>query len=203
MAKQSRSVPVMQTVLDAVAERLMTGDESLIRIPEICEATGVNYGSVYHHFGSREGVIDAAYNMIFSTLVEEDMRIIRDATDNVVTLEEYVSVILPIIATMNSGPERTARRALRIRIVAAAMTRPELHVLIGATQSRLTEEWRRLIEMAQRREWLRDDISAGFLAVILQIIVFGRALDDISETPLEEADWGSSISALFVELSKR
>ncbi|HVA70411.1 MAG TPA: TetR/AcrR family transcriptional regulator [Acidimicrobiales bacterium] len=203
MAKQSRSVPVMQAVLDAVAERLMTGDELLIRIPEICEATGVNYGSVYHHFGSREGVIDAAYNMMFSKFVEEDMEIIREATDNVVTLEEYVSVILPIVAMMNSGPERTARRALRIRIVSAAMTRPELHTLISETQSRLTQEWRRLIEMAQKREWLRDDISAGFLAVMLQIIVFGRALDDISDTPVDEAEWGSSIATLFVELLKR
>ena len=50
MTKQSRSVPVMQAVLDAVAERLMAGDELLIRIPEICEATGVNYGSVTNHF---------------------------------------------------------------------------------------------------------------------------------------------------------
>jgi AcrR family transcriptional regulator len=203
MAKQSRSAPVMQAVLDAVAERLMAGDELLIRIPEICEATGVNYGSVYHHFGSREGVIDAAYNMIFSKLVEEDMTIIRQATDNVVTLEEYVSVILPIMATMNSGPDRMARRALRIRIVSAATTRPELHVLIGETQSRLTDEWRRLIEMAQQRQWLRDDVPANFLAVMLQIIVFGRALDDISDTPLEEAVWGSSLTALFADLLKR
>jgi AcrR family transcriptional regulator len=203
MAKQSRSVPVMQTVLDAVAERLMTADESLIRIPEICEATGVNYGSVYHHFGSREGVIDAAYNMIFSKLVEEDMVIIREATDTIVTLEEYIAAILPIVATMNSGPERTARRALRVRIVSAAMTRPELHTLIGETQSRLTEEWRGLIAMAQDRQWLRDDVPPTFLAAFLQIIVFGRALDDISDTPLEEEEWGSSIAALFVDLLKR
>jgi AcrR family transcriptional regulator len=202
MAKQSRSVPVMQTVLDAVAERLMTGDESLIRIPEICEATGVNYGSVYHHFGSREGVIDAAYNMIFSKLVEEDMVVIREATDTIVTLEEYVAAILPIVATMNSGPERTARRALRVRIVSAAITRPELHTLIGETQSRLTEEWRRLIALAQDRQWFRDDVSATFLAAFLQIIVFGRALDDISDTPLDEEVWGSSIVALFAELLK-
>lgn len=193
----------MQAVLDAVAERLMVGDELLIRIPEICEATGVNYGSVYHHFGSREGVIDAAYNMIFSKLVEEDMTIIREATDHVVTLEEYVAAILPIVATLNSGPERTARRALRIRIVSAALTRPELHTLIGETQSRLTDEWRRLIEMAQERQWLRDDVSASFLAVMLQIVVFGRTLDDISDTPLDEAEWGSSISRLFAELLKR
>lgn len=193
----------MQTVLDAVAERLMTADESLIRIPEICEATGVNYGSVYHHFGSREGVIDAAYNMIFSKLVEEDMVIIREATDTIVTLEEYIAAILPIVATMNSGPERTARRALRVRIVSAAMTRPELHTLIGETQSRLTEEWRGLIAMAQDRQWLRDDVPPTFLAAFLQIIVFGRALDDISDTPLEEEEWGSSIAALFVDLLKR
>ena len=193
----------MQTVLDAVAERLMTADESLIRIPEICEATGVNYGSVYHHFGSREGVIDAAYNMIFSKLVEEDMAIIREATDSVVTLEEYIAAILPIVATMNSGPERTARRALRVRIVSAAMTRPELHTLIGETQSRLTEEWRRLIFLAQDRQWLRDDVPATFLAAFLQIIVFGRALDDTSHTPLDEAEWGSSIAALFADLLKR
>src|SRR5665213_3603966 len=105
----------MHAVLEAVAERLVEADEVLIRIPEICEATGVNYGSVYHHFGSREGVIDAAYNMIFSKLVEEDLTIIREATDHVVTLEEYVSAILPIVASLNSGPERAARRALRIR----------------------------------------------------------------------------------------
>jgi AcrR family transcriptional regulator len=193
----------MQAVLDAVAERLMAGDELLIRIPEICEATGVNYGSVYHHFGSREGVIDAAYNMIFSRLVEEDMAIIRLATDNVVTLEEYVAAILPIVATMNSGPDRRARRALRIRIVSAATTRPELHALIGETQSLLTEEWRRMIEMAQQRQWLRDDVPASFLAVFLQVLIFGRALDDISDTPFDEAEWGSSISVLFVELLKR
>jgi hypothetical protein len=107
------------------------------------------------------------------------------------------------MATMNSGPDRMARRALRIRIVSAATTRPELHVLIGETQSRLTDEWRRLIEMAQQRQWLRDDVPANFLAVMLQIIVFGRALDDISDTPLEEAVWGSSLTALFADLLKR
>src|SRR5450755_2157590 len=73
VTKQSRSAPVMRTVLEAVIERLNDGDESLIRIPEICEATGVNYGSVYHHFGSRDGVIDAAYHQMFTKLAEEDI----------------------------------------------------------------------------------------------------------------------------------
>ena len=62
----------MQAVLDEVALRLSTTDESLIRIPDICEATGVNYGSVYHHFGSREELqvaVVRTYHEHFKNLV--------------------------------------------------------------------------------------------------------------------------------------
>ncbi len=203
MTKQSRSVPVMQAVLDAVAERLMTGDELLIRIPEICEATGVNYGSVYHHFGSREGVIDAAYDMIFSQLVEEDLAVFQGVVDSVETLDQYVEAMQPVVTTLSSGEQRQQRRAMRVRIVAAASTRPRLKELIGLTQSRLTSDLRRLIEFAQHRGWLRDDIAADALAVLFQILVFGRTLDDISADPIDEKDWESATGVLFVELLKR
>jgi AcrR family transcriptional regulator len=200
MAKQSRSAPVMQAVLEAVAERLMAGDEMLIRIPEICEATGVNYGSVYHHFGSREGVIDAAYDMLFTQLIDEDLIMFQQVNDTVQSLEEYISVMRPIVATLSSGPERKKRRALRMRIAAAASTRPELSKLIGASQSRLTSDLARLTEFAQQKEWLRDDVPAAFFAVLFQILIFGRSLDDISNDPIDESIWGSSLSTLFAEL---
>ena len=193
----------MQAVLDAVAERLLVGDELAIRIPEICDATGVNYGSVYHHFGSREGVIDAAYDMIFSRFVEEDLALFERVNDSVETLEEYVTVMQPIVATLSSGPARKKRRAMRIRIVAAAATRPRLKELIGETQARLTDELRRLTEMAQKKEWLRDDLPAEVFAVLFQILIFGRALDDVSRDPVDEELWEASIAVLFADLLKR
>ncbi|HVA53273.1 MAG TPA: TetR/AcrR family transcriptional regulator [Acidimicrobiales bacterium] len=203
MAKQSRSAPVMLAVLEAVAERLMTGDEMLIRIPEICEATGVNYGSVYHHFGSREGVIDAAYDMIFTQLVDEDLRMFQRVNETVQSLDEYISVMQPIVAALSSGPERQHRRALRMRIAAAASTRPDLSRLIGSSQARLTKDLARLTEFAQQRQWLRDDVPAAFFAVLFQILIFGRSLDDISNEPIDEGVWGSSLSVLFMELLKQ
>lgn len=193
----------MQAVLDAVAERLMAGDELLIRIPEICEATGVNYGSVYHHFGSREGVIDAAYNMIFSRLVEEDIRTFRQVNETVESLEEFIGVMQPIVSKLSSGPERKARRAMRIRIVAAASTRPNLRALIGETQARLNADIAQLTAFAQQKGWLRDDISARALSVLFQILVFGRALDDVSIDPIDEATWEASTGVLFLDLLKR
>jgi AcrR family transcriptional regulator len=193
MAKQNRSAPVMQAVLNAVGDRLMKGDESLIRIPEICEATGVNYGSVYHHFGSREGVIDAAYHQMFTTLAEEDLETLHSVSVSSQSFEEYLVAIQGLIGTFASSDVRRARRALRARIVAASMMRPELRVLIGATQSRLTNELRSIVEYGQEREWLNRDLSAHAVAVLIQVLLVGRTLDDVSTTPIDNSVWEASM----------
>ena len=193
MAKQNRSAPVMQAVLNAVGDRLMKGDESLIRIPEICEATGVNYGSVYHHFGSREGVIDAAYHQMFTTLAEEDLETLHSVSVSSQSFEEYLVAMQGLIGTFASSDVRRARRALRARIVAASMMRPELRVLIGATQSRLTNELQSIVEYGQEREWLNRDLSAHAVAVLIQVLLVGRTLDDVSTTPIDNSVWEASM----------
>ena len=200
MTKQSRSAPVMKAVLDAVAERLVVGDESLIRIPEICEATGVNYGSVYHHFGSREGVIDAAYNVIFHNLVEGDIAQLHAIGEASNSLEEYAEAMRPFVALMLTGEDRPRRRALRVRIVAAAETREELRAVIGRTQAHLTDELVRIVERGQNRGWLRGDLSARAIAVLVQAVIFGRTLDDISSDPINQFEWDHATYELFLNL---
>jgi AcrR family transcriptional regulator len=197
MAKQNRSAPVMQAVLEAVGERLMKADESLIRIPEICEATGVNYGSVYHHFGSREGVIDAAYHQMFTKLAEEDLATLQLVSVSSQTFEEYLVSMQALVGTFASSDERRARRALRARIVAASMMRPELRVLIGETQSRLTNELQSIVEYGQQREWLNRELSAHSVAVLIQVLLVGRTLDDVSTTPIDNAEWEASMAILL------
>ncbi len=187
----------MQAVLDAVGERLMKADESLIRIPEICEATGVNYGSVYHHFGSREGVIDAAYHQMFTKLAEEDLATLQLVSVSSQTFEEYLVAMQGLIGTFASSDVRRARRALRARIVAASMMRPELRELIGTTQSRLTNELQTIVEYGQQREWLNRELSAHAVAVLIQVLLVGRTLDDVSATPIDNAEWEASMAILL------
>jgi AcrR family transcriptional regulator len=200
MAKQSRSAPVMRMVLDAVCERLMMGDEMFIRIPDICETTGVNYGSVYHHFGSREGVIDAAYSLIFSRIVDEDIASLHRVNDSAETIEQYVDAIRPLLERISMGEEGVARRAITSRIVAAATTRRELRLLIGFDQARLTEELLRIAEYGQAKGWMRHDVSAQSIAMLMQAVVVGRTLDDISLIPLSDAEWDLTLVALFMEM---
>jgi AcrR family transcriptional regulator len=201
--KQSRSAPVMRAVLDAVVERLNDGDESLIRIPEICEATGVNYGSVYHHFGSRDGVIDAAYEMMFIEMANEDITTLRAISEQSTSLEEYMVAMQPLISRMAAQEDRRRRRAKRVRIVAAALTRPGLRELIGDAQAKVTNELVSVAQYGQDKGWLRSDVSAKSIAVLVQIVVFGRTLDDISAEPIDQGQWDLMVAALFNGLLAR
>jgi AcrR family transcriptional regulator len=190
----------MRIVLEAVAERLMEGDEILIRIPEICESTGVNYGSVYHHFGSREGVIDAAYSLIFSRIVEDDIVALLQVTESTTTFDEYVGAVSHVLERISIGPERLARRAIRSRIVAAALTRPELRVLISIDQARITKELLRIVNHGQRRGWMRRDVPSQSIVMLMQSVVLGRTMDDLAIVPLSDVEWEQMLVAIFMEM---
>lgn len=195
--KQSRSGPVMRAVLEAVAQRLRDGDETRLRIPEVCAATGVNYGSVYHHFGSREGVIDAAYEMMFGEIIDEDIASIHAAIDGSDDFATFLAAAGRILDSVSTGRERRISRSMRLRIVAASVTRPELREMIGATQARLTDELAQAVMTCQERGWIRRGLDPRAVAVLLQVVVFGRNLDDASAEPLEESTWSSTIFELF------
>jgi AcrR family transcriptional regulator len=200
MVKQSRSAPVMRSVLDAVSERLMDGDEMLIRIPEICETTGVNYGSVYHHFGSREGVIDAAYSLIFLRIVDEDIAALHEVNEVATSFQEYVDAIRPVLERISNGQDRVARRAIRSRIIAAATARPSLRLLIAKNQDRLTNELLRIVSYGQERGWIRRDVSSHTIAMLMQAVVLGRTIDDISLIPISDVEWEQTLITLFMEM---
>lgn len=184
-------------MLDETCRRLIDEDESLIRVPDICEATGVNYGSVYHHFGSREGLIDAAYHKMFYEYAEHDIEILRNITEGSETLTEFVAGMSGLAGTFSTGAARARRRALRIRIVAASLTRPELFEKISATQDQVTEALTKLVEHGQSRGWIRKDLTSQALSVMVQALLVGRILDDIAGAPVTPEEWEPVMFVLF------
>ncbi|MEN9660886.1 MAG: hypothetical protein RLZZ443_815, partial [Actinomycetota bacterium] len=52
---------------------MRTAGETAVRVQEISSETGVSIGSIYHHFGDREGLIRAAYVRQFTESVSADI----------------------------------------------------------------------------------------------------------------------------------
>ena len=188
----------MQAVIDAVAARLREGDESSIRIPDISEATGVNYGSVYHHFGSRENVIDEAYAKIFSDLALEDISLIRQALSaHVVTLSDFISGLRPLVDGYSLGGETRIRRMLRTRCIAASANRPNLELSIRRIQTLITNELVLLVERGQELGFVRRDLTARAVATLVQVMIYGRLIDDLSLQPLSEVELEFATASLM------
>jgi AcrR family transcriptional regulator len=202
MAKQGRSTPVIEAVIKAVEARLMTTDETLIRIPDICEETGVNYGSVYHHFGSREGVIDAAYINMFNEFMDEDIAFIRESIEEIKNSDDVMKVFAKFGEKVFMSEDRALRRMMRARIVAASFTRPQLKVSVGLSQNRVTNEISELFAILQDRGVIKEDLPAHSVAVTLQGFLLGRVLDDISINPLSNKEFSDAAAYLFLSLVK-
>jgi AcrR family transcriptional regulator len=192
--KQSRSAPVIAKAVEAVAERLLTEDEALIRIPEICESTGVNYGSVYHHFGSREGLIDAAYVFLFEKYAREDVDKLLEIAQKAQTREEFLAGMRGVMRASIGNSDRVQRRQIRIRILAAALVRPALQELVAETQDGVTDTLAEMVTIAQNNGWFRHDLDARAIAVMFQVVVLGRVLDDVSGHPVSEEQWGPVVA---------
>ena len=167
----------MKVVLDAVAERLLTGDELRIRIPEICEATGVNYGSVYHHFGSREGVIDAAYEALFCAYAEQEIE--RWVELSAATARESFDEHLRALLNPASHDATRVGRSMTARIVAAAETRPMLRDVVATTQARVSDACARALAHGQRRGWLRTDAPSVAMAGLVEAVAVRYGAQDL------------------------
>jgi AcrR family transcriptional regulator len=192
--KQSRSAPVIAKAVEAVAERLQTEDETLIRIPEICESTGVNYGSVYHHFGSREGLIDAAYMHLFERYAREDVDKLLETAQQASTRDDFLRGMREVMRASIANPDRAQRRQIRVRILAAALVRPALQELVAETQDLVTDTLTEMVTIGQTNGWFRNDLDARAVAVMFQVVVIGRVLDDVSGHPVSEEQWGPVVA---------
>jgi AcrR family transcriptional regulator len=179
-------------VLVEVGNRLVTQDEATIRIPEICEATGVNYGSFYHHFGSREVVIDAAYGYLLTSIVTAEIEMLN--LMNLVPAQGLVGLILDQIAfNYSESVVRSQNRRIRMRVFAAAVTRPMLAERVAQLQSELFEATVATVARAQASGAIHDDLSPRALTLFIQAMLFGRIMEDVIGQPVDPDEWSAFV----------
>jgi len=137
---------------------------------------------------------------LFSQFVDEDIATLRRVSRESRTQEGYLIAMSNLVGSFTAGADRAKHRALRTRIVAASLTRPELRLVIGRTQQRLTEELTEVVRFGQDAGWLRNDLSPHALAVAVQALTIGRTLDDVSATPITSEELEPLLSVLLLSM---
>jgi AcrR family transcriptional regulator len=167
--KQERSRKTVRAILDAAINEIETVGASGLRHQRVLDAAGVTQGSLYHHFGSRDGLIDAAYAEMYTSgidrAIEQAHVIIGEADLRFDPLGDFLELLF--------GSGGFEARRLQMAAIVAAQVRPSLQAVIANAKRRLTNEVAGIIERFQVRSIIDPNADSRQLAVLFQSCSLG------------------------------
>ncbi len=184
----ARSRPTRDRVLDVVLELLVVGGEGAVRIDDVRDRSGVSIGSIYHHFGDRDGLIVAAQVRRFARFAEAEVAALSDIVERSTTLRQFRRALRQL-ALHTASELRVAERWSRVAVLASSVGRPELAAEIRAIQTRLTDEFQAHVAQGQARGFFRSDVDARAVALFLESYSFGLVLNELDERAVTEQQW--------------
>ncbi len=174
-------------ILDAAITLIETEGESGVRVHQLARKAGRTMGAVYHHFESREGVIEAARALQFRGRVERDIAAIDEMLDRCREPKDFIEGLLEVLRASLS-PERRDFRWTRVDVVGCARARPRLAEILGTEQHRHTGLLADVLGRARERGLLRADVDVESLALLSQQLSFAFVLAEIDPGSRIDAD---------------
>lgn len=139
-------------ILDAAIEMIESGGEASIRVTQIAEKVGVTQPALYHHFKDRAALVTAAYVRWFERHLLLDIPP-SETIKTVVTRDDYVQRFRETIA-WGVTPGREYSRSVRVAVLGAAQTNPDLRAEINKINHALFESIANNIRVGQENGWL-------------------------------------------------
>ena len=162
--------------------------ESAVRIRAVADVAGVSYASLYHFFGDRQGLIDAAQSeryrrglMAFLDTLGGEIRASR-------TKDEFRATITRAAGLMWSS-EWAEHRWSRISSLASMPTRPHLAVSILDHQREYNVTIAAMLRDPQQRGWIRPDVDLEMLAAWALGVTNGRILVEMDPERADPEAW--------------
>jgi len=183
-----RARSTRERVVEVVARLLEDGGEDAVRVDEVRDRSGVSIGSIYHHFGDRNGLIVAAQVRRFARYAEAEIAALSEIVQRSSGIEQFRAV-LRTLTLATSSELRASERWSRLGVLASTVGRPELDREVRAIQTRLTDEFQAHVAQGQARGFFRSDLDARAVALFVEAYSLGLALNDLDEHPVSEEEW--------------
>ena len=135
--KQARAHSTIDAVLVAANKAIAQGGESAVRVQEISQTTKVSIGSIYHHFGDRDGLIRAAYVHTFRQTIQKDIDRVKRFMSRMTSAKEMAAHYDEMLSFLNHHFEQFPARD-RANTIGSTTGRPLLRDAIVAVQTELT-----------------------------------------------------------------
>ena len=177
-----------ERLLKATAAAIDKGGEGAVRIRDLTKSCNITAPSIYHFFGSREGLIDAAQAFRFSRGQRQLGDAFASAIHQCKNKTQFVELAHRFLATM-FALDRRAVRNTRLNVLGNAVNRPDLSKKLAQVQEESNVVVGEALLYAQSKGWVRDDFNTEMFAAWLVGMVNSRRLIEMNGNhPLGE-EW--------------
>ncbi|MEY4996933.1 MAG: hypothetical protein RLY59_337 [Actinomycetota bacterium] len=175
-------------LLAAAVEVIDNSGIKELRIRDIAARAGVKEPSVYHFFGSRDGLVEAAQAFRYTRGLLELTQVFDGKVRNCSNTEEFIAVIHDVTASIFSD-DRYSIRAVRADVLGSAMSRPRLKSAVAAAQRQSHELLCATLNFAQERGWVLPELDTMAFAVWYTGMVNGRLVYEIDPVQCSGQAW--------------
>ena len=196
-------VSTRQRLIDLALIELDKNGLSGFDLDDLLAKSKISKGSLYHHFGSKNGLIIAAEVHLLLATYEQGNRLLRLLVENSKNADEFASHMELMVRTATNDESQESRRR-RLRAIALAQNNPTLAEKIRINQIEGSNYLAETMQIAVDKGWLRPDINVRAFSYWQQGMFFGHKLLDISgEDDLKEPWNEIAIIALRAFLQPR
>ncbi len=165
-------------LLDAAIRSLELNGWDASQINEILVDAHASRSSLYHFYGSREGLLAAATAERYRRLLlQEDTALVTEASDCETTEELLAFVTQQIVRTV-TDPDSIKARQSRVAIGADALIHEELREEVAQKQQLFLDVIAEIILEGQQKGIIRQELNAMAYAVWMHGTLLGRTLTE-------------------------
>ena len=177
-----------ERLLKAAAATIDKGGEGAVRIRDLTKSCNITAPSIYHFFGSREGLIDAAQAFRFSRGQRQLGEAFTSAVHRCKNKTQFVELAHQFLETM-FAPDRRVIRNSRLNVLGNAVNRPALSKELSIVQDESNKVVGESLGYAQTKGWVRNDFNAEMFTAWLNGVVNSRRLIEMNGTHPLGDEW--------------
>ena len=178
--KNVNGASTMEVLLQFGIEELKQSGSVNFNLENVLRESGVSRGSLYHHFGSRHGLISHCEAQLLKESLKSENELIRLLIESGKSGEDLFNMLSIFIRTLGSDA-MLDQRGRRIRTIAASMEDDNLRAMLADSQIKGSQYLADSYEMAKQQGLIKPKVDIETIVYLTQAMFLGRILVDVTE----------------------
>jgi AcrR family transcriptional regulator len=183
-----QSDSIRQRILELAISAIDEGGETAVRVNDLAAEAGVTVPTLYRHFGSRDGLVEAAQTYRFRKTQFVDGSVLAASLAKCKNQDELRKALRKELLT-HFDTDRWELRQVRLNALGAGYARPELAASLALAQKQGAMGIAEMLLPFQKKGWIRKDIDLPATVYWFMGQILGRVLIEMGDNPVSQKKW--------------